>query len=80
MASRRLTAFLTFAVMLALAFSRPLIALVTHAIRTDIHSLCTRLHALGLRAIVLESCHVGKHAKTYARPIGTGSPRMEPID
>ena len=28
--------------------------------------LCTRLHALGLRAIVLESCHVGKHAKTYA--------------
>ena len=28
--------------------------------------LCTRLHALGLRAVVLESCHVGKHAKTYA--------------
>jgi transposase len=25
-----------------------------------------RLHALGLRAVVLESCHVGKHAKTYA--------------
>ena len=28
--------------------------------------LCTRLHALGLRAVVMESCHVGKHAKTYA--------------
>ena len=28
--------------------------------------LCRRLHALGLRAVVLESCHVGKHAKTYA--------------
>ena len=28
--------------------------------------LCKRLHALGLRAVVLESCHVGKHAKTYA--------------
>lgn len=28
--------------------------------------VCTRLHALGLRAVVLESCHVGKHAKTYA--------------
>jgi transposase len=28
--------------------------------------LCTRLHVLGLRAVVLESCHVGKHAKTYA--------------
>jgi transposase len=28
--------------------------------------LCTRLHALGLRAVVLESCHIGKHAKTYA--------------
>ena len=28
--------------------------------------LCTRLHALGLRAVVLESCHVGKHVKTYA--------------
>ena len=28
--------------------------------------LCTRLHALGLRAVVLESCQVGKHAKTYA--------------
>ena len=27
---------------------------------------CSRLHALGLRAVVLESCHVGKHAKTYA--------------
>ncbi|MFZ9936990.1 MAG: IS110 family transposase [Luteolibacter sp.] len=25
-----------------------------------------RLLALGLRALVLESCHVGKHAKTYA--------------
>jgi transposase len=25
-----------------------------------------RLHALGLRAVVLESRHVGKHAKTYA--------------
>jgi transposase len=25
-----------------------------------------RLLALGLRAIVMESCHVGKHAKTYA--------------
>jgi transposase len=25
-----------------------------------------RLLALGLRAVVLESCHVGKHAKTYA--------------
>ena len=28
--------------------------------------LCTRLHALRLRAVVLETCHVGKHAKTYA--------------
>jgi len=28
--------------------------------------ICARLHALGLRAVVLESCHVGKHAKTYA--------------
>jgi transposase len=28
--------------------------------------LCMRLHALGLRAVVLESCHVGKNAKTYA--------------
>jgi transposase len=28
--------------------------------------LCTRLHTLGLRAVVLESCHVGKHAKAYA--------------
>ena len=28
--------------------------------------VCTRLHALGLRAVVLESCHVGKHAKSYA--------------
>jgi transposase len=28
--------------------------------------LCTRLHAMGLHAAVLESCHVGKHAKTYA--------------
>lgn len=28
--------------------------------------LCSRLRALGLRAVVLESCHVGKHAKTYA--------------
>lgn len=28
--------------------------------------VCARLLALGLRAIVLESCHVGKHAKTYA--------------
>ncbi|HVJ58600.1 MAG TPA: hypothetical protein VM574_12250, partial [Terrimicrobiaceae bacterium] len=28
--------------------------------------LCRRLRALGLRAVVLESCHVGKHAKTYA--------------
>lgn len=28
--------------------------------------VCGRLRALGLRAVVLESCHVGKHAKTYA--------------
>ena len=28
--------------------------------------VCKRLGALGLRAVVLESCHVGKHAKTYA--------------
>ncbi len=28
--------------------------------------LCKRLGALGLRAFVLESCHVGKHVKTYA--------------
>jgi transposase len=28
--------------------------------------LCSRLRALGRRAVVLESCHVGKHAKTYA--------------
>jgi transposase len=28
--------------------------------------VCTKLHTLGLRAVVLESCHVGKHAKTYA--------------
>jgi transposase len=29
-------------------------------------ALCQKLRALGLRAVVLESCHVGKHAKTYA--------------
>lgn len=29
-------------------------------------ALCAKLRALGLRAAVLESCHVGKHAKTYA--------------
>jgi len=28
--------------------------------------VCIRLYGLGLRAVVLESCHVGKHAKTYA--------------
>jgi len=28
--------------------------------------LCKRLRNLGLKACVLESCHVGKHAKTYA--------------
>ncbi|MCK9589731.1 MAG: transposase, partial [Terrimicrobiaceae bacterium] len=28
--------------------------------------ICRRLRALGLRAVVMESCHVGKHAKTYA--------------
>jgi transposase len=28
--------------------------------------VCNRLGALGLNACVLESCHVGKHAKTYA--------------
>jgi hypothetical protein len=28
--------------------------------------VCSRLHALGLRAVVLESSHVGKHAKSYA--------------
>lgn len=28
--------------------------------------VCTRLHAMGLRAVVLESSHVGKHAKSYA--------------
>ena len=28
--------------------------------------ICRRLQALGLRAVVMESCHVGKHAKTYA--------------
>jgi transposase len=28
--------------------------------------ICRRLLALGLRAVVMESCHVGKHAKTYA--------------
>jgi hypothetical protein len=28
--------------------------------------VCKRLGALGLNACVLESCHVGKHAKTYA--------------
>jgi transposase len=28
--------------------------------------VCKRLSALGLKACVLESCHVGKHAKTYA--------------
>ena len=26
--------------------------------------VCKRLGALGLKACVLESCHVGKHAKT----------------
>jgi hypothetical protein len=30
-----------------------------------IASVCTRLHAFGLRALVPESCHVGKQAKTY---------------
>ena len=33
---------------------------------TNSFELCTRRHALGLRAVVLESCHVGKHAKSYA--------------
>jgi transposase len=28
--------------------------------------ICKRLGNIGLRACVLESCHVGKHAKTYA--------------
>jgi transposase len=28
--------------------------------------VCKRLGGLGLKACVLESCHVGKHAKTYA--------------
>jgi transposase len=28
--------------------------------------VCARLHAHGLRAVVLDSYHVGKHAKTYA--------------
>ncbi len=28
--------------------------------------ICRRLRALGVRAVVLESCHVGKQAKTYA--------------
>jgi transposase len=28
--------------------------------------VCKRLCALGLKACMLESCHVGKHAKTYA--------------
>jgi transposase len=28
--------------------------------------ICRRLQALGLRAVVLESAHVGRHAKTYA--------------
>lgn len=28
--------------------------------------IARRLHALGLRVVVLESAHVGKHAKTYA--------------
>jgi transposase len=28
--------------------------------------VCRRLKALGLRAVVLESCHVGHHAKKYA--------------
>ena len=38
--------------------------------------LCTRLHALGLRAVVLESCHVGKHAKTYADNDRMGAARI----
>ncbi|MEO5916339.1 MAG: IS110 family transposase [Luteolibacter sp.] len=28
--------------------------------------ICRRLQGLGLRAVVMESCHVGKHARTYA--------------
>jgi transposase len=28
--------------------------------------ICKRLEKIGLRACVLESCHVGRHAKTYA--------------
>jgi exosortase C (VPDSG-CTERM-specific) len=36
--SRRLIGFFAFAVLLALAFSRPLLALATYAIDTDIHS------------------------------------------
>jgi transposase len=28
--------------------------------------ICRRLLAQGLRAVVMESCHVGKHARTYA--------------
>jgi hypothetical protein len=29
-------------------------------------AICEALEKLGLRAVVLESAHVGKHAKTYA--------------
>jgi exosortase C (VPDSG-CTERM-specific) len=36
--SRRLVGFLAFAVLLALAFTRPLAALMAHAIGTDLHS------------------------------------------
>ena len=33
---------------------------------TNSFEIHRRLLALGLRAVVLESCHVGKHARTYA--------------
>lgn len=33
---------------------------------TNSFEIHRRLLAMGLRAVVLESCHVGKHAKTYA--------------
>jgi exosortase C (VPDSG-CTERM-specific) len=36
--SRRLAGFLAFAILLALAFVRPLVALMTYAIETDLHS------------------------------------------
>jgi transposase len=41
--------------------------------------VCKRLGNLGLRACVRESCHVGKHAKTYADNDKMAAARIAPV-